>query len=105
MHQKQYQVQVNLFYQQLQKRYVSARSGKLVKQLPPLNSGDYFLQHHLLKKNEAIKSLDNILSYLRSYGKLPKDIEGISESAMLYIKARARRIDRTMEGLEKKLML
>ena len=31
----------------------------------------------------AIKSLDNILSYLRSYGKIPKDIEGISESAML----------------------
>ena len=28
-------------------------------------------------KEETIKSLDNILSYLRSYGKLPKDIEGI----------------------------
>ena len=37
----------------------------------------------------------------RSYGKLPKDIEGVSEQVQLYIKSRARKIDRTYEGLEK----
>ena len=84
------------------KGYVSARSGKLVKQLPPFEEWRLFSTASPVKEERAIKSLDNILSYLRSYGKLPKDIEGISESAMLYIKARARRIDRTMEGLEKK---
>ena len=84
------------------KTYVSAKSGKFVKQLPPFEQWRLFSTASPIKEERAIKSLDNILSYLRSYGKLPKDIEGISESAMLYIKARARRIDRTMEGLEKK---
>ena len=84
------------------KGYVSARSGRLVKQLPPFEEWRLFSTASPVKEERAIKSLDNILSYLRSYGKIPKDIEGISESAMLYIKARARRIDRTMEGLERK---
>jgi hypothetical protein len=39
---------------------------------------------------------------LRSFGKAPKDIEGVSEKVMLFIKGRARKIDRTMEALEKK---
>ena len=51
--------------------------------------------------DRSLKSLDNKLSWFRSYGKAPKDIEGVSEAVQLYIKARARKIDRTYEGLEK----
>ena len=102
MHQKQITGTSKFVLSTAAKGYVSARSGKLVKQLPPFEEWRLFSTASPIKEERAIKSLDNILSYLRSYGKLPKDIEGISESAMLYIKARARRIDRTMEGLEKK---
>ena len=77
------------------KGYVSARSGRLVKQLPPFEEWRLFSTASPVKEQRAIKSLDNILSYLRSYGKIPKDIEGISESAMLYIKARARTVSYT----------
>ena len=41
--------------------------------------------------------MDNILSWFRSFGKQPKDIEGVSEQVMLFIKGRARKIDRTLE--------
>ncbi len=51
--------------------------------------------------NQSVKSLDNFLSYFRSYGKQPKDIAGVSEEVQLYIKSKARKIDRTYEGLEK----
>ena len=37
----------------------------------------------------------------RSFGKIPKSIEGISEQAELFIKSKARRLDRLYEGLEK----
>ena len=36
--------------------------------------------------NKSIKKLDNFLSLFRSYGKQPKDIEGVSEQVQLYIK-------------------
>ena len=46
--------------------------------------------------------MDNILSWFRSYGKAPKDIEGVNEQVALYIKGRARKIDRTLEALDNK---
>ena len=33
---------------------------------------------------------------------MPKDIEGVSEKVMLFIKGRARKMDRTLEGLDNK---
>ena len=81
---------------------VSTFSGKVVRQLPPFEK--WRLQSITSPKREerVIKHLDNILSYFRSFGKAPKDIEGVSEQVMLFIKGRARKIDRTMEALEKK---
>ena len=89
---------------------VSAFSGKIVRQLPPfekwrlfsINKDAYLGESRDLKIGRGIKRLDNILSYFRSFGKAPKDIEGVSEKIMLFIKGRARKLDRTMEGLEKK---
>ena len=81
---------------------VSTFSGKFVKQLPPFEKWRLYSITNPSREKRVIKKLDNILSFFRSFGKAPKDIEGISEKAMLFIKGRARKLDRTMEGLEKK---
>jgi hypothetical protein len=81
---------------------VSTFSGKIVRQLPPFEKWRLKDIASPLREERVIKKLDNILSYLRSFGKAPKDIEGISEKVMLFIKGRARKLDRTYEGLERK---
>ena len=81
---------------------VSAFSGKIVKQLPPFEQWRLRSLESPIREERVLKRLDNILSYFRSYGKLPKDIEGVSEKVMLYIKGRARKIDRTLEGIDNK---
>ena len=81
---------------------VSTFSGKIVRQLPPFEKWRLQSISSHIKEKIVIKKLDNILSYLISFGKAPKDIEGVSEQVMLFIKGRARKIDRTMEALEKK---
>ena len=81
---------------------VSTFSGKIVKQLPPFNKWRLESVTSPFKEERVIKRLDNILSYFRSFGRAPKDIEGVGEKAALFIKGRARKIDRTMEGLETK---
>ena len=82
---------------------VSAMARKnAFKQLPPFEQWRLksVVSPNKIEKN--VKKLDNFMSWLRSYGKLPKDIEGVSEQAALYIKGRARKIDRTYEAIEKK---
>jgi hypothetical protein len=81
---------------------VSTFSGKLVRQLPPFDQWRLKDIASPIREERVIKKLDNILSYFRSFGKTPKDIEGISEKVMLFIKGRARKLDRTYEGLERK---
>ena len=49
-----------------------------------------------------LKRIDNILSWARSYGKMPQQIEGVSETVSLFIKSRARKIDKLLEGVEKR---
>ena len=39
---------------------------------------------------------------MRSFANQPKDIEGVAESVMLFIKGRARKIDKLLEGMEKR---
>jgi len=80
---------------------VSGLSRKVVTQLPPFEQWRLKSVTDPNPVNRSIKKLDNFLSFFRSYGKNPKDIEGVNEQVMLYIKARARKIDRTYEGLEK----
>ena len=74
---------------------------KFVTQLPPFEQWRLKSVTDPTKINKGLKRVDNILSWFRSYGKQPKDIEGVSEQVTLYIKSRARKIDRTYEGLEK----
>ena len=80
---------------------VSGMSRKIVTQLPPFEQWRLKSITDPNKVNKSLKSLDNKLSWFRSYGKAPKDIEGVSEAVQLYIKSRARKIDRTMQGLER----
>ena len=75
--------------------------SKFVTQLPPFEQWRLKSVTDPRKINKGLKRVDNILSWFRSYGKQPKDIEGVSEEVTLYIKSRARKIDRTYEGLEK----
>jgi hypothetical protein len=70
---------------------VSTFSGKLVRQLPPFEQWRLKDIASPIREERVIKKLDNILSYFRSFGKTPKDIEGISEKVMLFIKGRARK--------------
>ena len=85
---------------------VNARAGnftasRFVTQLPPFEQWRLKSVTDTNKINQSVKHIDNVLSWFRSYGKQPKDIEGVSEQVKLYIKSRARKIDRTYEGLEK----
>ena len=75
--------------------------SKFVTQLPPFKDWRLKSVTSPNKVNASVKKIDNVLSWFRSYGKQPKDIEGVSEQVKLYIKGRARKIDRTYEGLEK----
>ena len=85
---------------------VNARAGnftasRFVTQLPPFEQWRLKSVTSPKKIDQSLKKIDNVLSWFRSYGKQPKDIEGVSEQVKLYIKGRARKIDRTYEGLEK----
>ena len=85
---------------------VNARAGnftasRFVRQLPPFEQWRLKSVTSPNKIDRSLKKIDNVLSWFRSYGKQPKDIEGVSEQVKLYIKSRARKIDRTYEGLEK----
>ena len=48
-----------------------------------------------------LKIADNLIYWLRSYGKAPKDIETVTEQVNLYVKKRARRIDSIYQDIEK----
>ena len=74
--------------------------NKFVAQLPPFKDWRLKSVTDPRKINVGLKRVDNILSWFRSYGKQPKDIEGVSEEVKLYITSRARKIDRTYEGME-----
>ena len=80
----------------------SGLGGKFIKQLPDFKEWRLYSVTSPNKEEVGLKRLDNFLSYFRSFGKAPKDIEGISEQVMLFVKSKARKLDRTMEGLEKK---
>ena len=85
---------------------VNARAGnftasRFVTQLPPFEQWRLKSVTSPNKIDRSLKKIDNVLSWFRSYGKQPKDIEGVSEQVKLYIKSRARKIDRTYECLEK----
>jgi len=76
--------------------------GKLVGQLPPFEKWRLGSVTSRDPEVRGLKRLDNVLSYLRSFGKTPKDIEGINESVALFVKSKARKINKNMMSLDKK---
>ena len=50
--------------------------------------------------NARLKIADNLIYWLRSYGKAPKDIETVTEQVGLYVKKKARRIDKIYQDIE-----
>ena len=76
--------------------------GRLVGQLPPFEKWRLGSVTSRNPEVRGLKRLDNILSYLRSFGKTPKDIEGVNEAVALFVKSRARKINKNMLSLEKK---
>jgi hypothetical protein len=81
---------------------VSLIGRKGIYQLPPFEQWRLKSVTSPNVVDRSVKKLDNFLSWFRSYGKQPKDIEGVEESAQLYIKSRAKKLDKIYESLEKK---
>ena len=85
------------------KKIVSPMTQKLgIKGLPPFDQWRLFQTTSPSKTERSLKRVDNVLSWFRSFGKTPKDIEGVTEEVILHIKGRARKIDKLLEGLEKR---
>ena len=84
------------------KRMVAPMVGRTFKQMPPFQE---WRMGSVTSKNlteRRLKRVDNVLSWFRSFGKYPTDIEGIGEAVMLRIKGRARRLDKLMDSIEKR---
>ena len=81
---------------------VSAIARKGIYQLPPFETWRLKDVTSPNVVERSVKKLDNFLSWFRSYGEQPKDIEGISEAADLYIKGRAKKFDQLYNALERK---
>ena len=85
------------------KKLISPITTKMgIKGLPPFKDWNIFQVTSPKLAERNLKSVSIVLSWIRSYGKMPKDIEGIPETVSLFIKARARKLDKLMEGLEKR---
>tara|TARA_R100000426_G_scaffold41803_2_gene32289 strand:- start:559 stop:4896 length:4338 start_codon:yes stop_codon:yes gene_type:complete len=80
----------------------SGLGGKFIKQLPDFKEWRLYSVTSPNREEVGLKRLDNFLSYFRSYGKAPKDIEGITEKVALFVKSKSRKIDLTMQALERK---
>ena len=78
------------------------RVWKWVGQLPPFDQWRLGSVTSRDTTKRSAKTLDNFLSWFRSYGKNPVSIEGASEKAMLYGRGVARKFDRAFAGLEKR---
>ena len=88
------------------KKMISPMARQLAKmgaeKAPPFERWRLFQVTSPKSSERGLKRLDNVLSWMRSYGKMPKDIEGVSEEVSLFIKSRARKLDKLLEGIEKR---
>ena len=71
---------------------VSAFSRKLVTQLPPFEQWRLHSATDPDIVKRTIKNFDSFLAAFRSYGRQPKDIEGVSEKVNLFIKVEQRNL-------------
>jgi len=85
------------------KKMISPMTTKLAqKGLPPFKEWNLFSVTSPRLHERNLKRVDNVLSWMRSYGKMPKAIQGISEEVSLFIKGRARKLDKILESVEKR---
>ena len=85
------------------KKIVSPITSRMsFKGLPPFKEWRIFEVTSPKKSERVLKRVDTVLSWMRSFANQPKDIEGVAESVMLFIKGRARKIDKLLEGMEKR---
>jgi len=68
--------------------------------LPPRSEWRLFQTTSPRRMEKNLSRLDTFLSWFRSYGKTPKDIEGVAEKVKLFITKRARKMDKLLESLE-----
>ena len=72
------------------------------KGLPPRDQWRLFQTTSPNKVERNLSRLDTVLSWFRSYGKMPRDIQGVAESVQLHITKQARKFDKLLEGVEKR---
>ena len=83
------------------KKLISPLTRKFAgKGLPPRDQWRLFQTTSPRRMEKTLARTDTIMSWFRSYGKMPKDIEGVSEAVQLFITGRARKFDKLLEGLE-----
>ena len=83
------------------KKLISPLTRKFAgKGLPPRDQWRLFQTTSPRRVERNLSRLDTVMSWFRSYGKVPKDIEGVAESVQLFITKRARKFDKLLEGVE-----
>jgi len=75
--------------------------GKGYFQLPPFHEWRLGDVNRRGLAQQRLKKMDNFLSWFRAYGKAPKDIENVTEVISLFVKSKARKINRIYDGLER----
>jgi hypothetical protein len=83
------------------KKLISPLTRKFAgKGLPPRDQWRLFQTTSPNRMERTLARTDTVLSWFRSYGKIPKDIEGVSEAVQLFITKRARKFDKLLESVE-----
>ena len=83
------------------KKLISPLTRKFAGEgLPPRDQWRLFQTTSPRRVERNLSRLDTVMSWFRSYGKVPKDIEGVAESVQLFITKRARKFDKLLEGVE-----
>jgi len=83
------------------KKLISPLTRKFAgKGLPPRDQWRLFQTTSPRKVERSLSRIDTVLSWFRSYGKMPRDIQGVAESVQLHITKQARKFDKLLEGVE-----
>ena len=83
------------------KKLISPLTRKFAgKGLPPRDQWRLFQTTSPRKVEKSLSRIDTVLSWFRSYGKMPRDIQGVAESVQLHITKQARKFDKLLEGVE-----
>ena len=72
------------------------------EQLPPFEKWRLFSVTSPSRTERNLKRFDNFLAKFRTYGLDPTQVGRFKESGQLFVRSRAKRFDKTIEGLESK---